>query len=131
MHVSTIVWRFTDPTDGDAVRLRATVVKGGKTVEKFEQMEGDSIDNNGLTWEVDRDVDAIVLEAGGHTNSGNAVVYVNHEKAHVFPPVEKDRQWRQWTWKPPLLQRPVVQAGLGVVGVAVATGLIGKWLDWW
>jgi len=31
----------------------------------------------------------------------------------------------------PLLQRPTVQAGLGVVGVAVATGFIGRWLGWW
>jgi len=35
------------------------------------------------------------------------------------------------TWPKPLLQRPAVQAGLGVAGVAVATGFIGRWLGWW
>jgi len=29
------------------------------------------------------------------------------------------------------LHRPVVQAGIGVVGVAIATGFIGRWLGWW
>jgi len=31
----------------------------------------------------------------------------------------------------PLLERPAVQAGLGVTGIVIATGLIGRWLDWW
>jgi len=35
------------------------------------------------------------------------------------------------TWPKPLLERPAVQVGLGVVGVTVATGIIGKLLDWW
>jgi len=30
-----------------------------------------------------------------------------------------------------LLHRPMVQAGLGIVGVAVATGFVGRWLGWW
>jgi len=29
------------------------------------------------------------------------------------------------------LQRPMVQAGIGVAGVAIATGIVGRWLDWW
>jgi len=35
------------------------------------------------------------------------------------------------TWPKPLLERPAVQAGLGVVGLGVATGFIGRWLNWW
>jgi len=31
----------------------------------------------------------------------------------------------------PLLQRPNVQMGLGIAGVAIATGFVGRWLDWW
>jgi len=31
----------------------------------------------------------------------------------------------------PMLERPVVQAGLGAVGVAIATGIVGRWLKWW
>jgi len=40
-------------------------------------------------------------------------------------------QWITFEWSKPLLERPVVQTGLGVAGVAIATGLVGKWLDWW
>jgi len=37
-----------------------------------------------------------------------------------------------WTPHPkPLLRRPIVQVGLGITGVAVATGFIGKLLNWW
>jgi len=35
------------------------------------------------------------------------------------------------TYEMPLLRRPLVKAGLGVAGAAVATGFIGKLLDWW
>jgi len=35
------------------------------------------------------------------------------------------------TYMPPLLERPMVQAGIGIVGVGVATGLVGRWLGWW
>jgi len=42
-------------------------------------------------------------------------------------------QWSGWQsvdLRAPL-EKPVVQAGLGVVGVAVATGIVGRWLEWW
>jgi len=31
----------------------------------------------------------------------------------------------------PLLWRKEVQVGLGIAGVAIATGFVGRWLDWW
>jgi len=33
-------------------------------------------------------------------------------------------------WQP-FWERPTVKAGVGVIGVTVATGIIGRWLDWW
>jgi len=38
---------------------------------------------------------------------------------------------KSYTYEMPALRRPLVKAGLGVAGVAIATGLIGKWLNWW
>jgi len=37
----------------------------------------------------------------------------------------------EYTWYVSPLANPMVKTGVGVVGVAVATGFIGRWLDWW
>jgi len=66
-----------------------------------------------------------------------------HHNFRVFRLAPKEHE--QWRDKPvpelwhsleidvrvPLLERPVVQAGLGVAGVAIATGIAGRWLGWW
>jgi len=44
---------------------------------------------------------------------------------------EKVKTGTEVVYEMPLLQRPMVKAGLGVAGVAIATGVIGKLLDWW
>jgi len=38
--------------------------------------------------------------------------------------------FRKYEWSP-LLRQPMVQAGLGVVGVGTAIGIAGRWLGWW
>jgi len=43
----------------------------------------------------------------------------------------REGQWITFEWSKPLLERPAVQAGLGVVGVGIATGIVGRWLNWW
>jgi len=59
-------------------------------------------------------------------------VYLDDELIATFPSLEPD----EWQWTGPIdirafWQKPMVQAGLGIVGVTVVTGIIGKLLDWW
>jgi len=37
----------------------------------------------------------------------------------------------EYTWYVSPWANPTVRAGVGIVGVAVATGVISKWLGWW
>jgi len=38
---------------------------------------------------------------------------------------------KDYTWYPSIWHRPYVKEATAVVGVAVATGIVGKWLGWW
>jgi len=47
-------------------------------------------------------------------------------KRETLATMQKDYTWYVSPWA-----NPMVKAGVGVVGVTVATGIIGRWLDWW
>jgi len=40
-------------------------------------------------------------------------------------------QWITFKWSKPLLEKPMVKAGLGVVGAIIAAGFVGSQLNWW
>jgi len=51
---------------------------------------------------------------------------VKNPKRRTLATMQKDYTWYVSPWA-----NPTVKAGAGVVGVVVATGIIGRWLDWW
>jgi len=66
--------------------------------------------------------------------------YLGGDKVATFEAIPEEKRgpdrYEKWYWSDaidvrPFLERPMVQAGLGIVGVAVATGFVGRWLGWW
>jgi len=56
------------------------------------------------------------------------VVYRYREEGirETLATMQKDYTWYVNPWA-----NPMVKAGVGIAGVAVATGIVGRWLDWW
>jgi len=104
------------------------VTENGKVIEKTD--ESWTWDGNKVYVERDKDFirDTWTPVADTFLNRGAYPIWFSKAGLRKGARVG---QWITFKWSKPLLERPTVQAGLGVVGVTVATGIIGRWLGWW
>ena len=57
---------------------------------------------------------------------GPVAFWRDDEKVATEKGPEADYTYYMTAW-----DNPMVKAGVGVVGIGVATGIVGRWLGWW
>jgi len=135
MFVENVGFRFPVRRETDIIRIRVKATKESRIVAEKETDKTNTADFHGETIAIGKEADRLFVSAWDldPPKENVAEVLVNGEKVGEVPAQETDEpvwQTKEFDIRP-LLQRPTVQAGLGVIGVGAATGIIGRWLGWW